>query len=412
LKYLLCTLEAYGYTYPAIGIARELRRRGHEVAFVTGPAMAQAVRQAGFERIPRGPQDGKSFQVKVWLEPLEMSRQVRHIEYALEHFPADVLLGHQLVLGPLIVGERRRLPVASLGFASYVYPLEEEATYPQDTLYFYRRVLESYNATREVFGLPRLQPRTWRETPLLGDLFLMRTVEELVGPLNALPEQVHAIGACLWEPEEREDPELTRWLEDSAASGLPILYVQPGQYFTKDPWPHMLEALADKPIRVAATVRRPNAETAQYPANFFVRQHIPQQRVLRHAQAVFSNSASTAVLGALSHGLPLLLLPDGGESHHTSDLCLRAGVARTLDPLSAEQMSVASLGQAVDALLHDAELRRNAQRLQQSLLRLPSEERAADLLELLAARRAPLLRRDPLAAPGQARAVSLAPNTA
>ena len=122
MRFLFCSLASHGFVYPAIGIAEVLRRRGHKVAFVTDLTCRDTLGQAGFARIPRGNTDGPSFQVKHWAEPLAVAIQVKHIEYALEQFNPDVMLGQQLTLGPLIAGDRHRLPVAMLGLAAYLWP--------------------------------------------------------------------------------------------------------------------------------------------------------------------------------------------------------------------------------------------------------------------------------------------------
>src|SRR5262249_7123290 len=123
VKFLFCPLASHGFVYPLIGIARVLRARNHEVVFVTGPAFAQTLGAAGFDRVSRGARDGSSFDVSSWFNPVSIAIQVRHIEYALQSFQADSLVTTQLALGPLIVAEMRRLPVAVLGLATYIWPL-------------------------------------------------------------------------------------------------------------------------------------------------------------------------------------------------------------------------------------------------------------------------------------------------
>ncbi|MFY0525580.1 glycosyltransferase [Archangium gephyra] len=181
MRYLFCSLDSPGFLFPALAIARELRRRSHEVAFVTGPTFAHFVQDSGFERIPRGEQDGKSFQIEIFAQPLEMVRQARHVEYALGRFHADVLVGQQLALGPLLAAERQGLPVASLGLASYIFPVTDGPPGPEmlarRAASLHDGLLARFNEAREAMGLRASSPR-YRETPLIGDLLMLRSVPE------------------------------------------------------------------------------------------------------------------------------------------------------------------------------------------------------------------------------------------
>lgn len=395
MRFLFCSLTSHGFIYPAIGIAKTLRQRGHEVAFVTGSAFSEALRQGGFERIPCTAKDCPSFQVWNWAEPLAVAMQVKHIEYALEHFAPDVLVGHQLTLGPLIIGERHSLPVAVLGLAAYLWPVCEsllerppQSESEERLVWRYGDMMKHYNQARKLFQLP-LSHANYRETPMLGNLFLLQSIPELEGNVDALPGRVHLIGDCLWEPL-LFDAELVRWLKGPDASAEPVIYVQPGRSF-QDPrfWPHLIDALGNRPVRVVASIRRMDGEAGAIPENFFIRNHFPQRLVLPQARAVISSGHTTTVLGALTHGLPSLLIPHGSGTEDIAERCQRAGAAICLSP---SEVTAQRLGQALETLLDCPNLQQNAQAFQQAFAKVNGLKRAAGLLELLAVTRRPVLR--------------------
>src|SRR5690349_15245099 len=99
MRYLFCSLASHGFVYPAIGIGQALRARGHDVAIATGPGFDAAIESAGLERIPCGERDSQSFQVEWCWHALSAVMQVKHIEYAIERFAPDVLIGNQLTIG-------------------------------------------------------------------------------------------------------------------------------------------------------------------------------------------------------------------------------------------------------------------------------------------------------------------------
>lgn len=390
MKFLFCSLDSPGFLYPAIGIAKILQNRGHEVAFVTNIQHAGLLSGYGFERFARGPKDGQSFQVAQWGQEFSIAIQVKHIDHALESFHADALVGQSLTLGPLLVSERRKLPVGLIGFCTYLWPPSDDTACnrrsPQiEELRAWRHegMLQTLDKARKLFHLPSRKAGL-RDTPLLGDLFLLQSVPDLEPAWEELPGKIHLVGSCLWEPEGH-DPELERWLSDPAGAGAPLIYVQHGRSFhIPSFWNRLVDALAGSEYRVAASVGRLDGEIGDLPDNFFVRPHIPQGRVLQSARVLVASANTTASLGALTAGVPSLLIPAGGEQPDVAELWGSAGVARTL---STDEATPDRICSEVTRLLADPLYRQRARHLASSFARMDGRALAADLLEALARHR-------------------------
>lgn len=392
MRYLFCSAATYGFISPSIGIALELQRRGHDVAFVTDVSMAEILKQAELQRVARGDRDGRSFQVELFAHPLEIVRQVRHIEYAMQQFRPDVLVGQSPTLGPLIVREQQGIPVAIIGLAAYNWPtpanrqIDKYGSYVQSS---YAQVMSGYNQAREMLLLPPCDVYN-RENPLLGDLFLLRSVPEFELD-TTLPEQVHFVGDCLWEPVQ-SDEVLRDWLADAVKECVPVLYAQPGRTYDRGSfWTYMKQALGNQHVHVAASVGRLDDEVGMLPRNFFARAHVPQGTVLPRASVVICSSTTTSVLGAITHGLPMLLIPDagGGDQPHVLMRCRQAQVGLYLSP---KAVTLDSFRDSVCQLLEDSTLRQNVQRIQHAFARTGGRNVAADLLEQLAYERGPIRR--------------------
>lgn len=366
-----------------------MQSRGHEVAFVTGPAFTEILRDEGLERVPRGNKDGPSFEVKNWFNPIPIAIQVKHIEYAIEMFGADALVTTQLGLGPLIAGETRRLPVSILGFATYLWPLWPLDHKPQSQAeerlaWRYRDMMGYYNGARTALGLSPINVDHLMN-PLLGDLFMIQSVPELEKNAYDLPHNAHFVGSCGWEPES-DDPALAEWIEQSSAAHEPLIYVQVGRSFeTPSYWPHLRDALMDKPLCVAAAVDRMDGEVGATPKNFFVRGHLPQRKVLQHASGMISTGHTTSVLGALTHGVPSILLPSGSASDDIAQHCERAGAALCFENVPID---TAFFENAVNELLANESLRQHAESLRDAFAKAGGPTRAAELVEQMSVVRA------------------------
>jgi UDP:flavonoid glycosyltransferase YjiC (YdhE family) len=399
MRFLICSLASHGFVYPSIGLGKGLQERGHEVALVTGCDFAGVIARAGLERIARSRvKDGPSFEIHLWYQPLSVAIQVKHLQHAIEQFRPDVLVGQQLCLAPFLMAEHLGLPLAVLGMAAYLWPASEEllsrpARSEQEARWCWRFADQTgyFNTMRELFKMPPSEA-DFRNTPLLGDLFLLRSVPELEGRADELPPKVHFVGDCLWEPEDESDEALKEWLREAAASGEPVLYVQQGATFNLERfWPHLLESCAAHGRRIVASVGRMHGEldSAGLPDGVLARPHVPQAAVLPHAAGVVCAANGTACLGALRHGVPLLLFPGGGEQLDVAERCVAAGAALSADP---DGLDAASFGRLLDELLERDDLRHGAGRMGDAFRAEPPFAHAVSLIDQLASTSDPVLR--------------------
>jgi UDP:flavonoid glycosyltransferase YjiC (YdhE family) len=153
-----------------------------------------------------------------------------------------------------------------------------------------------------------------------------------------------------------------------------------------------LEALAPLPVRVLLTFGR-DADPAglgTLPANAHAEPWLPQHDVLPHAAAVVSHGGYGATLGALAHGVPLVLLPlFAGDQWRTArrvadvgaGLVLQDGERRVFDPPGPAL--IAALPTAVQDVLADSRFRETAQRFGAEMATLPPASAAVTALEAI-----------------------------
>ena len=63
-----------------------------------------------------------------------------------------------------------------------------------------------------------------------------------------------------------------------------------------------------------------------------VRRFVPQAELLPHCTAVVTHGGSGSMLGALAHGLPLLVVPQGADQFSNADRVVAAGAGLALQP--------------------------------------------------------------------------------
>ena len=77
----------------------------------------------------------------------------------------------------------------------------------------------------------------------------------------------------------------------------------------------VLEGLREVPAQIVVTVGRERSpsELGPQPAHVRIERFVPQAEILPRCDAVVSHGGSGSVLGALAHGIPLVLLPIGAD---------------------------------------------------------------------------------------------------
>ena len=158
-------------------------------------------------------------------------------------------------------------------------------------------------------------------------------------PAFPLPENAISI---------RPDP--GRTLPGSAPDWLSHLPDKPTVYFTLgtifnqesgDLFDRVLAGLRELPATVIVTVGRsldPERFGPQ-PDNVHIERYIPQSLLLPHCDLVVNHGGSGSVIGALAHGLPLVVLPMGADQLPNAQRCEQLGVGVVLDAVRATPRS-------------------------------------------------------------------------
>jgi MGT family glycosyltransferase len=135
-------------------------------------------------------------------------------------------------------------------------------------------------------------------------------------------------------------------------------------------------------VHVVVTVGREldPASLGPQPPHVHLRPYIPQHHLLPHVDLVVAHAGSGSLLGALGHGLPLVLLPLGADQPLNAGRAEQLGVALVLDAVAAAPEAIRA---AAAAVLADPAYHRRAQRIRDEIAALPGPEHAVALLESL-----------------------------
>jgi UDP:flavonoid glycosyltransferase YjiC (YdhE family) len=114
------------------------------------------------------------------------------------------------------------------------------------------------------------------------------------------------------------------------------------------------------------------------PPHVLVAPYLPHTLLLPRCDLVVAHGGAGVMLGALAHGLPQLILPQGAEQHGNAAACARAGAALSLAPGEATAAAVTT---AAKRLLDEPAFAARAGAIRTEILAAPGpDEVLADLV--------------------------------
>ena len=370
-----------GHFEPLVPIARAAEAAGHIVAFAGQAVMLPAIEAAGFTAFATAGATLSSRPERLPLLKLDLDREDRDLREGFATrlarvratavlalcaaWQPDLLVCDEVDFGAMVAAERLGLPYATvlvIAAGSFV--------------------------RKEVVGEPLNELRAEHGLPPDPDLAMLNRYLVLSpfppsyrDPAFPLPATAHSIRPLTLGATQNDI--VPPWMVH--LNGVPTVYFTLGTVFnveSGDLFERVLAGLRELPINVIATVGREidPAEFGPQPANIQIVQYISQSVVLPHCAAVVSHGGSGSVIGALAHGLPMVLIPIGADQPYNAARCAELGVACLLDAVEATPETV---GAALMAVLADPGYRRAAERLRDEIAALPEPAHAVTLLERL-----------------------------
>ena len=129
------------------------------------------------------------------------------------------------------------------------------------------------------------------------------------------------------------------------------------------------------------------------PANVHVETWVPHDDVARQADVIVCHGGLGSTLGALAHGVPLVVLPLFSKDQWANgEAVARAGAGITIADDAGERKvlelpgstTIDALAGAVTSTLEDSNYRREAERLAAAISALPSADESVRFIEEIA----------------------------
>ena len=387
MRVLFTSLPATGHFNSIMPLAKAVAAAGHDVAICCTSAYADEIRRNGLEHLPGGAESIESIsgggpplgdprrRQFMQLEVFAGRAALRMIPDLLRHVEAwrpDVLAHENAEVAALFVAEKVGLPHASIGTGSWS-SRPERRDLLRDTL----------STRRAELGLPP-DPETEMLFRYLHFAFIPPRWDGEVEH----PATIHFIR---YDNPDRPGDTRPGWLD--APRERPLVLASLGTMMNGLPglFEAIIEAVADEPIEVVASIGR-DQDPARFgtpPPNVRIEQYVPQIQVLAESSLFVAHGGFNGTKEALRLGLPLVVIPIGGDQPYTAERVEALALGRAVAPNERDPATIRS---RIREVLADARFRDSAEAFAAEMQALPPIEHAIALLEQLARDRRPIPR--------------------
>lgn len=378
MRTIIAIMPGSGHFNPIVPLARALEAAGHEVVVGCAPSYHPSVEAVGLRAFAMGRDWAQMFADQraagpgAWMSGAQAPRLPLMTGTILKETLPDVLGFCQdwhpdlIIHGPFVIAAAIAADLAGIPHVvagnGLILPDDIRAG-----------MAASLNEVRLAHGLAEADddwfhhlylsfapPSFQRPHPSPNLRFVRPDIEDRTGA-ETLPEWVARL------PKDR-----------------PTLYVTLGTVFNEAPgvFEAILAGLRDEPLNLIVTVGRSQdpARFGPQPEHIRIERYIPMSELLPHCDAVIAHGGFNTIMTALSHAMPLLVVPIGADQPFNAQRCAEVGVGQAL---SATDLSPEQVRQAVRALLAEPGYRAQAVRLRDEIATLPGVAQAVPMLEEL-----------------------------
>ncbi|WP_339180996.1 macrolide family glycosyltransferase [Bacillus sp. FSL R5-0560] len=375
----IINIPAYGHVNPTLALVEKLCEKGHRVTYATTEEFAASVQQAGAEALIYHTSlniDPK--QIREMIEknetPISLLKEslsiLPQLEDLYQNDHPDLIIYDFIALAGKLFADKLHIPVIKL-CSSYAQN-ESFQLGSEDMLLKMKEAEAEFKAYLEQEQLPAVSFEQLAVPEALNIVFMPKSFQI---QHETFDDRFCFVGPSLGKRTEQES------LEIEKGNG-PLMLISLGTAFNA--WPEFykmcIEAFRNSSWQVIMSVGKTiDPESLdEIPANFTIRQSVPQLEVLAKADLFISHGGMNSTMEAMNAGVPLVVIPQMYEQELTAKRVDELGLGVYLPK---EEVTVSRLQEAVQAVSGDQEVLSRVKNVQKDVKEAGGAERAAAEIE-------------------------------
>ena len=389
MRILFSYMGGSGHLGPLTPVARATKEVSYEVQFIAHPVTAPQVEAAGFEFVLAPDTSKESERLAMWERAVAIDtiaeredfliregfagiharRHADVVENVCRDWQPDLIVRDEADFGSAVIAEKLDLPCVTV------------LVIAPGSLFRSELISEPLNALRAAHGLPPDPDLTM----LTRDLVLSPFPPSFRDPRFPLPPTAVSLRPFGIEP--RPTDQLPEWITEMPER--PTVYFSLGTEFNterQDIFAPVIEGLRSLPVNLIVTVGRDidPATFGEQPANVHIERYIPQALLLPHVHLVVTHGGSGTIMGTLSHGLPMVVIPLGADQPQNAERCAALGVGQVVIDTDVTPETIRA---AAADVLQTPFYRARAARLRDEIDALPGPDVVVPMFDDLVARK-------------------------
>lgn len=372
MRIIIVSQRVLGHIYPVLGLAEELRSRGHEITVLSHESNKFLIEKAGVSFVEMG--WGK-------FADKNIDHALRDIRQILMARGPDLVIVDSGMPAPAYASELLAIPWVSY---QTTLPSTCNPQTSQDTvsLRMQRQYETELNRLRDQLGLPPLDNAIRARGDLAGlspYLHLVMVYPELVPESGSLPANTKVVGPCgpvadtVPAPRVSSSPHII-----VCASSLPRIefrelmnrYVQAS-----------IRTMGGGCYRVVIIENHDYEAHNPLPSNVVWTTEMPSHHLyMPSADLVVTHGGCGTLQKAIKYGVPMIIIPLGEDHYSLASRCVNLGIATMLLP---EEMTEQALLNQVNEMLRNRSYLEKAKDLSRRNERIACNRLAADYLEIM-----------------------------
>ena len=358
-RFLVVTWDGAGNLTTALGVAKVLTTRGHDVRLLGHRAIHERCGDHGWRFRPfthtaeldssvAFATEDEEFGFLV--QELMMSSAVaRDVADEIERDPVDGLVVDSMLLAALSAGEAAA--VSTVALFSTAFSIFRGGPFVQAI----SPAIASLNRLRSDLKLPEVAgPSDVHDRCALNLVASLMEFE----PTVSFPPNVRFIGPLVDAPPLmcRVDPVEVR----RPSSPLVVVSFSSCAQRQHDPLQRVVDALGPLPVQVLVTTGAAvSPDSISAPSNTQVVRFVPHEQVVPDASLVVTHAGLGTIMKAFAYGVPLVCMPMGRDQFFNAERVEALGAGMTI----AVDADATAIAEVVRRALEDRTLRSNARHL-------------------------------------------------